>query len=171
MHRVFGVKRTTFSDMNCSVARALEVVGEWWSLLIIRDALFGVTRFEEFHERLGIARNILAKRLDMLVDAGVLERRTYDEARDRNDYVLTPKGRALWPVIEMLRQWGDEWITGAGNEPVSLVHDGCGAATVARLVCDHCGETLELRDLRSRTGPGGTDPSFVQPRRTSTAAS
>src|SRR6266508_5299643 len=100
------MRRASFSDMNCSVARALEIVGEWWSLLSVRDALVGVTRFEEFQQRLGIARNILAARLDTLVAAGVLERRLYDEARERYDYVLSDKGRALWPVVMTLRRWG-----------------------------------------------------------------
>src|SRR6478752_4646818 len=98
--------------MNCSIARSLEVIGEWWTLLILRDAFFGVTRFEVFQERLGIARNVLAARLDALVDHGVFERRCYDEARSRFDYVLTDKGKALWPVLVTIRQWGDEWISG-----------------------------------------------------------
>src|SRR5829696_9377464 len=106
------MRRASFEDMSCSVARSLEVIGEWWTLLILRDAFFGVTRFEEFQSRLGIARNILTKRLDTLVDAGIFERRVYDEARDRSDYVLTEKGRALWPVLVTLRQWGDEWAMG-----------------------------------------------------------
>ena len=93
------MRRTSFNDMSCSIARSLEIVGEWWTLLIIRDAFLGVTRFEELQQRLGIARNILTDRLDTLVDAGVMERHLYDEARDRYDYKLTPMGRALWPVL------------------------------------------------------------------------
>src|SRR4051812_23918552 len=126
--------------MNCSVARSLEVIGEWWTLLILRDAFFGVTRFEEFQERLGIARNILTTRLDTLVESGVMERRCYDEARGRNDYVLTKKGKALWPVLVTLRQWGDEWVTGKGKEPVQLRHTTCDHRTRAELACSHCGE-------------------------------
>jgi DNA-binding HxlR family transcriptional regulator len=135
--------------MDCSIARSLEIVGEWWTPLILRDAFLGVTRFEELQQRLGIARNILTKRLDTLVDAGVMERRVYDEARDRSDYVLTEKGRALWPVLVTLRQWGDEWVTGKARAPIALVHKTCGAQTTAELVCDHCGEQLHQRDLRS----------------------
>ena len=140
--------------MTCSIARSLEVVGEWWTLLIVRDALLGVTRFEDLQARLGIARNILTSRLERLVDEGVLERRVYDEARDRADYVLTEKGRALWPVITALRQWGDEWVLGEGHQPVEVVHRTCGHVTHAVLVCDHCGERLALRDQRAVRGPG-----------------
>src|SRR4051794_17159634 len=109
------VRRASFEDMTCSIARSLEVIGEWWTLLILRDAFLGVTRFEEFQERSGIARNILSARLDTLVEHGVLERHCYDEARSRYDYVLTDKGKALWPVLVTIRQWGDEWEVGNRN--------------------------------------------------------
>jgi DNA-binding HxlR family transcriptional regulator len=148
--------------MNCSIARSLEVIGEWWTLLILRDAFFGVTRFEEFQERLGIARNILTKRLDTLVEHGVLERHVYDEARDRADYKLTAKGRDLWPVMVTLRQWGDDWITKKGKAPVAMLHTTCGAQTSAHLVCDHCGERLERREVRSVAGPGMTDDGVLR---------
>jgi DNA-binding HxlR family transcriptional regulator len=159
------MRRASFEDMNCSVARSLEVIGEWWTLLILRDAFFGVTRFEEFQARLGIARNILAKRLDTLVEHGVLERRCYDEARARYDYVLTAKGKALWPVLVTIRQWGDEWIVGAGKEPVTMVHATCGERTTAVLACDHCGEQLQGRDVRVAAGPGLDDPAMLPARR------
>ncbi len=151
--------------MTCSVARSLEVIGEWWTLLIVRDAFFGVTRFEEFQDRLGIARNVLATRLDTLVAHGVLERRPYDEARSRYDYVLTDKGKALWPVLVTIRQWGDEWVLGAGNEPVHLVHTTCGHRSAAVLHCDHCGEAIHRRDVRVRPGPGRHDPALLPPAR------
>jgi DNA-binding HxlR family transcriptional regulator len=154
------MQRASFEDMNCSIARSLEVIGEWWTLLIVRDAFFGVTRFEEFQERLGIARNILTKRLDTLVEAEVMERRAYDESRNRYDYVLTPKGRDLWPVLVTLRQWGDKWAI-EGKPPVRLLHTTCGAKTNAHLVCDHCGERLERRDVRSVAGPGLKDPDLL----------
>jgi DNA-binding HxlR family transcriptional regulator len=159
------MRRASFEDMSCSVARSLEVIGEWWTLLILRDAFFGVTRFDEFQARLGIARNILAKRLDTLVEHGVLERRCYDEARGRYDYVLTDKGKALWPVLVTIRQWGDEWVVGAGKEPVVMVHATCGERTTAVLACDHCGEELQGRDVRVVAGPGLGDPAMVPARR------
>jgi DNA-binding HxlR family transcriptional regulator len=146
------MRRASFEDMSCSIARSLEVIGEWWSLLILRDAFFGVTRFEEFQERLGIARNVLSTRLDTLVDHGVLERRCYDEPRSRYDYVLTEKGKALWPVLVTIRQWGDEWVVGEGNEAVRMVHKGCGEHSTAVLTCDHCGEQLQRREVRIVNG-------------------
>lgn len=147
--------------MNCAVARSLEIVGEWWTLLILRDAFLGVRRFDEFQSRLGIARNVLTTRLDGLVEAGVMERRVYDEARQRSDYVLTAKGRALWPVLTALRQWGDEWVLGEGNEPLLLVHTTCGAPTIAEPTCSECGEVLRLEDVRAVPGPGLRDQGMV----------
>jgi DNA-binding HxlR family transcriptional regulator len=158
------MQRASFQDMNCSIARSLEVIGEWWTLLILRDAFFGITRFDDFQARLGIARNVLAKRLDTLVDHGVLARRCYDEARARHDYVLTDKGRALWPVLVTIRQWGDEWVLGEGNEPVAMVHTTCGAQTTAVLTCDHCGEQLHGRAVRVVAGPGLDDTTLLPTR-------
>jgi DNA-binding HxlR family transcriptional regulator len=155
------MKRASFADMNCSVAQALEQVGEWWTLLILRDAFLGITRFEDFHERLGISRNILASRLDGLVEHGVLERRTYSEHPPRHDYVLTPKGRDLWKVVGALRQWGDRWIVGRGHEPVVTVHETCGKRSVPEPHCNKCGEKVRGSDLTARPGPGATDPDFV----------
>jgi DNA-binding HxlR family transcriptional regulator len=156
------MRRASFSDMNCSIAQALEVVGEWWTLLILRDALLGVTRFDEFQSRLGIARNILTTRLDTLVEAGLLERRTYDEARGRADYVLTRKGKALWPVLTALRQWGDEWLTGPGHEPIFMEHVTCGKHATAEMHCSACGDRLHLRDMRAAAGPGlDADSSLI----------
>jgi DNA-binding HxlR family transcriptional regulator len=155
------VRKASFSDMNCSIAQSLEVIGEWWTLLILRDSFLGVRRFDDFVERLGIARNVLTNRLDTLVDSGVLERRAYDEGRGRYDYVLTEKGRALWPVLTALRQWGDEWILGAGNEPLLLEHRGCGHNTTAQMTCNVCGEALDARSVRAAPGPGAIGEQSV----------
>ncbi len=149
------MRRTSFADMNCSVARSLEIVGEWWTLLILRDAFLGVTRFDDLQRRLGIARNVLTARLDRLVAHDILERRVYDEARDRADYRLTAKGRALWPVLTALRQWGDEWLYD-DQPPLLLEHRSCGNHTHATMACDSCGEPLSLTDLRLVPGPAAT---------------
>ena len=101
------MERKSFADMDCSVAQCLEVVGDWWTMLIVRDAFLGVTRFDDFRQRLGISRNILQQRLTKLVDAGVLKRVPYSEHPPRDDYRLTAKGRDLWPVLTAMRQWGD----------------------------------------------------------------
>jgi DNA-binding HxlR family transcriptional regulator len=147
------MRRTSFEDVNCSIARALEVVGDWWTILIVRDCLLGVSRFEEFAERLGISRNILAERLEHLTTRGVLVRRPYQERPVRYDYRLTDKGRDLWLTLTALRQWGDTWEAEDGP-PVELEHTTCGHTTTAVAVCSACHEPLELRALRAHPGPG-----------------
>jgi DNA-binding HxlR family transcriptional regulator len=139
--------------MNCSVAQTLEVVGEWWSMLIIRDCFLGITRFDDFHERLGISRNILTDRLDHLVDRGVLVRVPYQEHPVRHDYRLTYKGRDLWLVVTAMRQWGDRWEAGDGA-PVVIEHRACQHETTVVPVCSECGEHLDVRAVRARPGPG-----------------
>ena len=109
------MQRTSFEDMTCSVAQCLDVVGEWWSLLIVRDAFLGVTRFDDFQARLGISRNILTQRLNRLVDNGVLKRVPYSDHPPRSEYRLTEKGRDLWHVVTAMRQWGDRWAAPAGR--------------------------------------------------------
>jgi len=141
--------------MDCSVAQCLEVVGEWWSMLIVRDAFLGITRFEEFQRRLGISRNILRLRLASLVDAGVLVRVPYSEHPPRDDYKLTAKGRDLWPVLTAMRQWGDQYAAPTGP-PIELIHRSCGHPTNAVLVCDVCGERLDTRSVEAVPGPGRT---------------
>lgn len=148
------MRKVSFADMNCSIAQTLELVGEWWTLLIIRDVFLGIRRFDDFVERLGISRNVLTDRLDKLVDAEILERRPYDTGRGRYDYVLTERGRALWPVLTALRQWGDEWLLGEGNEPIVLRHVTCGQLTQAVATCHECGEALDARTVRAEPGPG-----------------
>ena len=150
--------------MNCSVAQCLEVVGEWWSMLIIRDAFLGVTRFDEFQERLGISRNILNQRLNHLVEAGVLAKVLYSEHPPRYDYRLTDKGRDLWPVLTTMRQWGDKYAAPSGP-PLQLTHKGCGHVTEAVLTCSECGARLGPRDVRAETGPGATEPLVGAARR------
>jgi len=149
------MQRRSFADMTCSVAATVDVIGEWWTPLILRDATLGVTRFEQFQTRLGIARNVLAARLDRLVAEGILERRVYDEGRDRADYVLTDKGRDLWPVVNALRQWGDRWVHGPGHEPIVIDHLGCGASAITVVpTCGDCGEPVDHSQVRVRPGPG-----------------
>jgi DNA-binding HxlR family transcriptional regulator len=146
----------TYDSQNCSVARALEVVGERWSLLIVRDLLLGYRRFDELHERLGIARNVLAARLELLAEEGVLERRPYQERPLRYDYHLTAKGRDLWPVIMSLVSWGDRHLQQDGP-PVVIEHRGCGGRIDDRRICDRCGGEMTLRDATVRPGPGATE--------------
>jgi DNA-binding HxlR family transcriptional regulator len=159
------VKRVSFADMNCTLARSLEVVGEWWTLLILRDCFLGVRRFDDFRRRLGISRNVLSERLDKLVADGILERRPYQDNPVRCEYRLTDKGRDLWPVIVTLRQWGDRWLAGDGQEPAVMIHEPCGQATTAVLHCEACGEPIGPRQVRIEPGPGLTDPELLATRR------
>ena len=147
------MERKSFADMDCSVAQCLEVVGEWWSMLVVRDAFLGVTRFDAFQERLGISRNILQQRLTRLVEAGVLRREPYSEHPVRYDYRLTDKGRDLWPVLTAMRQWGDRYSAPAGP-PIVVTHKDCGSAADAVLVCGLCGEKVGPRDVTAVAGPG-----------------
>jgi DNA-binding HxlR family transcriptional regulator len=144
----------TYDTQVCSIARALEVVGERWSLLIIRDALFaGVTRFNDFQHNLGIATNVLATRLDGFVAAGLMERRAQAELPDQSEYVLTAKGRDLGPALVALTEWGDRWAA-PGEPPILYRHRGCGGAVTAQAVCDVCGEVHDPAQVEVQIGPG-----------------
>lgn len=149
------MERKSFSEMDCSVAQCLEVVGEWWTMLIVRDAFLGVTRFDVFQERLGIARNVLQLRLTRLVESGVLERVAYSEHPPRYDYRLTAKGLDLWPVVNAMRQWGDQYAAPSGP-PINLVHRSCGHEVTANLVCSECGGPMSSRNVQAVAGNGRT---------------
>ncbi len=151
-----GVERKSFADMHCSVAQCLEVVGEWWSMLIVRDAFLGVRRFDQFQERLGISRNVLNQRLAHLVAAGVFEKVPYSERPPRHEYRLTKKGRDLWPVLTAMRQWGDRYAAPDGP-PIQVVHKDCGQVSEAVMTCSACGGALSARDVRVVRGPGDQD--------------
>jgi DNA-binding HxlR family transcriptional regulator len=147
------MERKSFAEMDCSVAQCLEVVGEWWSLLIVRDAFLGVTRFDAFQRRLGISRNVLHHRLDRLVEAGVLAKVPYSTKPPRSEYRLTPRGKDLWPVLTAMRQWGDQHAAPHGP-PVTVVHTSCGSAAPTAVVCSSCGERVTARDVAVEPGPG-----------------
>lgn len=151
------VKRTSVAHLNCSIAQALDVVGEWWTLLIVRDILLGRRRFEAIQADLGIARNILSDRLGTLVDHGVVERVKYQDHPERYEYVPTERGRDLFPVIAALMAWGDKWA--APDGPPMVLRHSCGASTSPALVCSECGEPLGLDTVRVRRGPGSRDAS------------
>jgi DNA-binding HxlR family transcriptional regulator len=157
-----GMRRASFRQLNCSVAQTLEVVGDWWSLLIVRDAFFGVARFDDMQRRLGIARNTLTDRLDWLVRHGVLTRVPYGDLGGRFEYRLTDKGRDLQPVLMAMVAWGDKWGATSGRPPL--------------VPSDPHGDPVELRLINTRTGrrvagdkvrmipTAGADPDMVPPR-------
>jgi DNA-binding HxlR family transcriptional regulator len=149
------VQRTSFASMECSVARTLDVVGEWWTLLVLRDCFSRVRRFEDFQKSLGIARNVLADRLQTLVDNGILERRQYQERPDRHEYRLTQKGLDLYPVLVSLMRWGDRWAFGADPAPVQLTHKACGHDVMPVLVCPGCHEEVDARAMSARPRSAG----------------
>ena len=148
---------TRYEEQVCSIAGTLELVGERWTLLIIRDAMLGLRRFDEFQSDLGIARNVLQSRLEGLVAAGIFERRRYQERPERYEYFLTEKGLDLWPTLVALMQWGDVYAAPEAGPPVLLEHRDCGGAVDSHRTCARCGEELGPRDVLARPGPGATD--------------
>ncbi|MGH9214579.1 MAG: winged helix-turn-helix transcriptional regulator [Acidimicrobiales bacterium] len=130
---------TDIGTSRCSIARALSVVGDRWTLLLLREAFLGVTRFEELRENTGAARHIVAERVTHLVEHGVLDRVPYQDRPPRHEYRLTAKGRALYPVVMTLLAWGDQWMADGQEPSLTVIHDACGATTVPELHCSVCG--------------------------------
>jgi DNA-binding HxlR family transcriptional regulator len=145
--------RLNLAELPCSLARTLQIVGEWWSLLVLRDVCFGWTRFEQIHDHLGIARNILTARLDTLVEHGMVERRLYQQHPDRYDYLPTEKALDFVPALLAIVAWGDRW-TAHDGPPVLFTHLGCGHDTIATVVCSACSRVLSRADVDFRPGPG-----------------
>src|SRR3954462_8924933 len=153
----------TYDAQNCSLARTLEIVGERWTLLILREAFLGVRRFDDFQRRLDVSRTILAGRLDRLVDEGLLARERYQERPDRFEYVLTQKGLDLWPAINALRAWGDVYETPNGA-PRLFVHEPCGSPVAAVAYCPHCPTSVPPDQVLTSRGPGYRPPSGTRRR-------
>jgi DNA-binding HxlR family transcriptional regulator len=147
------VLNRTYDDQTCSLARTLEVVGERWTLLIVRDALLGLRRFEEFLGSLAIARNVLSARLALLVEYGVLERVRYQERPERFEYRLTARGVDLAPAVIALMQWGDRHFAPPQGPPRLIDHAGCGAQVEAGLTCPACDRAVHPAELRPRLNP------------------
>jgi DNA-binding HxlR family transcriptional regulator len=143
-----------YANQNCSIARSLEILGDRWTLLVVRCALVGVTRFDDFGRRLDIADNVLSDRLARLTDEGILERRAYQERPVRHEYLVTDKGRQLWPVLTALVDWGDRYYAPNGP-PRILIHEHCGGQVLQHLVCGACDAHLSPGDISTRPGPGG----------------
>ncbi|MEA2412711.1 MAG: hypothetical protein QOC77_3272 [Thermoleophilaceae bacterium] len=137
-----------------SVGRALALVGERWTLLILREAFFGVRRFGQFARNLEIPRPTLSARLRALVDAGLLERVPYARDPDRHEYRLTDAGRDLFGAIVALMRWGDAHLAGPDGPPIVLRHDACGEIADPRLTCQHCGEEIDARNVTPEPGHG-----------------
>jgi DNA-binding HxlR family transcriptional regulator len=148
------VLKRDYETQTCSVARSLEVVGERWSLLIMRSVFLGVHRFDDLREELGITRSVLTTRLERLVGEGVLKRVLYQPRPPRHEYRTTAKGRELFPVVLHLLRWGDAHYPEPDGVPRIVEHAGCGGRPDDHLLCDRCGEPLDLLNTASRPGPG-----------------
>jgi DNA-binding HxlR family transcriptional regulator len=148
------VPKQTFADISCSIARAVDVVGQRWTPLILRDLFAGMTKFEDIRRDLGIASNILAARLDDLERHGVVTRRQYQTKPARHEYLLTVKGRDLYPVIATLLAFGDKWLSAPVGPPTLTVHNDCGHVTTAKTVCAECGGELDAGNAIHAPGPG-----------------
>jgi DNA-binding HxlR family transcriptional regulator len=143
-----------YPNQLCSIANSLEVIGERWSLLIVRDVFNGNRRFGEIQTSLGVARNVLSARLQRLIDEDILERRQYQESPARYEYFLTAKGLDLWPTLIALLNWGDRYSPSPGGPPKLIRHKVCGGGVSERGICEECGETLTARDAIQVPGPG-----------------
>ena len=158
--------RRDYPGLDNSVAKALEVIGERWSLLIVRSIMHGNRRFGEIQESLGIARNVLSSRLQRLVDEAILERRAYSETPPRYEYFLTEKGLDLWPALIDLFHWGERYSPDPDGPKRLIVHKECGGKVGERGICERCGKILTARDAIQVPGPGTKVPA-----KTSKAAS
>jgi DNA-binding HxlR family transcriptional regulator len=152
--KITPVLNHDYPGQTCSIAESLEVIGERWSLLIVRDVLNGNRRFGEIQASLGVARNVLSARLQRLIAEGILERRPYQQSPQRFEYFLTEKGLDLWPALIALLNWGDRYSSSPHGPPKIIVHKECGGRVSDRGICASCGKLLHARDARQIPGPG-----------------
>jgi DNA-binding HxlR family transcriptional regulator len=144
----------TLDRENCSLARTLAVVGDRWTMMILRDAFLRVRRFEDFEKSLKIARRVLSERLALLVEEGILAKLAYSDHPPRYEYRLTQKGLDLYPALISLVHWGDKHYAGKSGPPVLHKHRACGHDFRSVLTCSECGETVGAREVEVRAGPG-----------------
>jgi len=161
------MQRTTFSDQHCSVARTLDIIGEWWTLLILRDIFYGVHRFEALLEQLGISRKVLSQRLQRLVEEDILRKVAYQQSPRRYEYRLTAKGLDLLPVLLSVMRWGDRWLSEEGQAPVEFIHADCGEVVTPKLTCSHCGGKLTAGNIQPQAGPGAAEDEIESMRQAS----
>jgi DNA-binding HxlR family transcriptional regulator len=147
------VLRSDYPDQVCSIARALEVVGERWTLLILRDVLLGTNRFDDLVDSLGVTRTVLSRRLDQLVAEGILERTAYQHRPTRHAYTATAKGQAIGEVLAALMRWGDTYYPHPEGPPRILRHQHCGGTLVMHLTCSRCGHDVSGPDIDAAPGP------------------
>jgi DNA-binding HxlR family transcriptional regulator len=146
-----------FAQQNCSIARPLSILGERWSLLVLREISLGSRRFDEIQSELGVATNVLSQRLATLVDEEIVEKRRYSDHPERFEYRLTRKGADLQPILLAFLRWGDRYTAAPAGPPLETVHAECGHAFHMVPACSHCGREVEPSSLRPRPGPGATE--------------
>jgi DNA-binding HxlR family transcriptional regulator len=143
------MKRTRFDDAPCPIARTTDLIGDWWTPMIMREAFLGRRRFDDFQQALSLSRGILAKRLARLVDEGMLEKRLYEERPPRHEYVLTDKGRDFYPVLAAMWRWGSDWLWEDGTEPQLALYDkNSGEPVHPRVVDEKSGDPIDVRRVR-----------------------
>lgn len=144
------MSRADLANTTCTISRAIERVGDPWVLTILRELFMGSRRFDDLQRLTGASPHTLSQRLKQMCADGILQKRSYSSHPPRFEYVLTEKGRDLWPVIVMLKVWGDKWMGAAGA--VTLTHKGCGAEMVPQVICPECGEAVQARDVTATVG-------------------
>ena len=154
------MRKENFKHLECSLARSLDMVGEWWTLLIIRDLFYGIDTFDLLCKDLGIARNILSNRLKKLVERGIIEKQGGGKGQRKQRYRLTPKGKDLFPIIMALVAWGDRWEAPDGP-PVVFRHLPDGHPAQPIVICERCGEALNAKDIQPEKGPGAARPKAL----------
>ena len=146
------MKWNDIGEQTCSIARSLAILGDRWTMLLLRNAFLGTRRFDDFQQQLGVTRHVLADRLKRLVDVGVLRKEAYQA--NRQEYRLTEMGRDLYPVVISLATWGDKWLDEGKGAPLLYRHRGCGHTMHPVLTCPDCGEPVQARDVIPEIGPG-----------------
>lgn len=148
------MKWDEIGDQPCSVARTLSVLGDRWTMLILRNAFMGVRRFDDFQRSLGLTRHVLSERLKRLVEHGILAKVPYVERQERFEYQLTEKGLDLYPIMLSMIQWADKWMDMGLGKPIEFTHKRCGKKMIPKIVCSECDEPIQVKDVRATAGPG-----------------
>ncbi|MFB4304340.1 winged helix-turn-helix transcriptional regulator [Actinomadura sp. NTSP31] len=148
------MRRTRFDTWPCSIARTVDLAGDWWTPLVMREAFYGARRFDEFQQRLGLSRNVLAQRLDRLVEEDMLKRVPYQDRPVRHEYRLTEKGRDFFTVLAAMIRWGDRWLAGPAGPPVELRDRATGLPVDIAVVDAKTGRPIDIREIVATPGPG-----------------
>ncbi len=165
------MKWQKIGDMPCSIARSLAILGDRWTLLIVRNAFLAVRRFDDFQAQLGMTRHVLSERLTRLVDAGVLKKVAYQDNPPRYEYRLTEKGRDLYPVLLAFTAWGDKWLDEGQGAPLIYQHKTCGHVFTPTLTCSACHQPVTAHEVVPMAGPGQSEKNEISVRDTSSGAS